>query len=52
MGGWYLLVQGLVVLKQQFQRPEHLHLSGHASWGLCLLLACHNLEGWHVPGNQ
>ena len=52
MGGWYLLVQGLVVLKQQFPSPEHLHLAGHVSWGLCLPLAHCNPEGWNVPGNQ
>ena len=51
-GGWYLLIQGLVVLKEQSQRPEHLHLAGHAGWGLCLPLARRQLEGWLVPGNQ
>ena len=52
MGGWYLLVQGLVVFKEQFQRPEHLHLTGHAGWGLRLLLARHHPEARHLPGNQ
>ena len=36
----------------RFQCPERLHLTGHAGWGLHLLLARHHLEGWHVPGNQ
>ena len=29
--------------------PEHLHLAGHVSWGLCLPLAHCNPEGWNVP---
>ena len=52
MGGWYLLVQGLVVFKEKFQRPEHLHLTRHAGWGLRLPLARCHPDGWKVSGNQ
>ena len=41
-----------MVFKEQFQHPEHLHLTPHAGWGLRLPLACCHHDGWNISRNQ
>lgn len=48
----YLLIQGLVVLKQRLEGLQHLHLTGHARRRLRLALHHGHPQGPLVPGHQ